>query len=226
MLVPKSPSPSPSIRPLSQQLPLKPIAFAGTIFVVDDDYFSRSIISLMLVEEGFEVEVFDTCEAFLDADHRQRDACLVLDVHFAGMGGLELLERLRETNDPIPVVVISGSSGISEAVQSMKQGAQDFVEKPVAQGVLLATIRRALWKARGQEIRRNAHDGQVRLLASLTPRQDEIMRLVVAGQPSKNIAVDLGISMRTVDNHRAAIMHKLGVHSLAALGRLAESLSL
>jgi len=198
----------------------------GKIFVVDDDYFSRSIIGLMLASEGFEVEVFETCEAFLEADHQQRDACLVLDVHFAGMGGLELLERLRNANSTIPIVVISGSSGISEAVQSMKQGAQDFVEKPVAQALLLATIRRAIWKAHGQEDRRIVHDGQLELLSSLTPRQGEIMRLVVAGHPSKNIAADLGISMRTVDNHRAAIMHKLRVHSLSALGRFAESLSL
>lgn len=180
----------------------------------------------MVESEGFEIEAFDSCEAFLNSYHWRSDACLVLDMHFAGMGGLELQEHLRAIDSSLPVVIISGSSGISEAVQTMKQGASDFVEKPVAQATLLAAIRRALGQAHKDEDRRNLHDGQIALLNSLTDRQVEILRRVVVGEPSKNIAADLGISRRTVENHRAAIMHKMGVTSLPALGRLAESLAL
>lgn len=147
-------------------------------------------------------------------------ACLVLDMHFPGMGGLELLEKLKIAAPALPTIVISGSSGISEAVDSMKAGATDFLEKPVECQRLVDGVRLALRQALEGASDSAARAAAAHHLAELTPRQSEIMSLVLDGHPSKNIAADLGISRRTVENHRAAIMHKTGSKSLPALTRL------
>ena len=120
----------------------------------------------------------------------------------------------------LPTIIISGSSDISEAVQSMKSGATDFIEKPIAPETLLCAVRKALEQSRRMNAVSHLKEVAVDHLANLTPRQNEIMNLVLAGQPSKNIAADLGISQRTVENHRASIMHKTGATSLPALARL------
>ena len=174
----------------------------------------------MLEESGWRVEDFSACEAFLEAYSPRPQACLVLDMHFPGMGGLELLERLKVAAPALPTIVISGSSGISEAVESMKAGATDFLEKPVECRRLVDGVRRALRQALGSASHSATRAAAVDHLAELTPRQSEIMTLVLDGHPSKNIAADLGISRRTVENHRAAIMHKTGSKSLPALARL------
>jgi two-component system CheB/CheR fusion protein len=167
------------------------------------------------------VEEYSTCEDFLCAYRPRPEACLVLDLHFQDMGGLELLERLRRLKHALPTIVMSGSSQIPDAVQAMKSGAVDFIVKPVDEGSLLECVQRALGRSREGNAIDTIHGAAVDHLRSLTPRQRQIMDLVLAGQPSKNIAADLGISQRTVENHRAAIMHKTGSKSLAALARLA-----
>ena len=194
---------------------------AGTaVFVVDDDYFSRSGVRLTLEGAGLTVLDFMDCETFL-ADYEPRpESCLVLDVHFPGMGGLELLRRLQAVATRLPTIIISGDSDISEAVQSMKSGATDFIEKPIAPETLLCAVRKALEQSRRMNAVSHLKEVAVDHLADLTPRQNEIMKLVLAGHPSKNIAADLGISQRTVENHRASIMHKTGATSLPALARL------
>ncbi len=193
------------------------------VFVVDDEYFSREGIADMLADGGWPTQSFCDCEAFLDAYAPSGEACLVLDIHFPGMGGLELQRRLAVFDPALPVVVVSGSSAISEAVQSMAQGATDFIEKPVAYDRLFTSVRRALKISRDA----NASQAQRRTafshFARLTPREREIMDMVLAGHPSKNIASDLGISQRTVENHRASIMQKTGAKSLPALARMAMS---
>jgi two-component system CheB/CheR fusion protein len=190
------------------------------VFVVDDDYFSRSGVRLTLEGAGLTVLDFTDCETFL-ADYEPRpESCLVLDVHFPGMGGLELLGRLQAVATSLPTIIISGDSDISEAVQSMKSGATDFIEKPIAPETLLGAVRKALEQSRRMNAVSHLKEVAVDHLADLTPRQNEIMNLVLAGHPSKNIAVDLGISQRTVENHRASIMHKTGATSLPALARL------
>ncbi len=190
------------------------------VFVVDDDYFSRSGVRIALEDAGLTVLDFMDCETFL-ADYKPRpESCLVLDVHFPGMGGLELLVRLQAAAMRLPTIIISGSSDISEAVQSMKSGATDFIEKPIAPETLLCAVRKALEQSRRMNAVSHLKEVAVDHLANLTPRQNEIMNLVLAGQPSKNIAADLGISQRTVENHRASIMHKTGATSLPALARL------
>lgn len=190
------------------------------VFVVDDDYFSRTSLRLMLEDDGLTVEDFADCEAFLAAYDPCPDSCLVLDVHFPGMGGLELLGRLQDVALRLPTVIISGSSDISEAVQSMKSGAADFIEKPIAPETLIRAVRKALEQSRRMISVSHLKEVAVDHLADLTPRQIQIMNLVLAGHPSKNIAADLGISQRTVENHRASIMHKTGATSLPALARL------
>jgi two-component system CheB/CheR fusion protein len=134
---------------------------------------------------------------------------------------LELLVRLRGAGDPVPVVIITGGGDLAMAVQAMKLGAADFIEKPIGGDDLLASVERALAQSRDSDLAEAWQDAARRKMATLTSRQREIMDMVLAGHPSKNIAADLGISQRTVENHRASIMHKTGAKSLPALARLA-----
>lgn len=191
------------------------------VYVVDDEYFSRQVVKNALEDAGWLVEEFATCEDFLSAYKPSSEACLVLDLHFQGMGGLELLERMRELTHVLPTIMMSGSSEISEAVRSMKSGAADFMVKPIHRESLLECVRHALGQSREGSTVDSIHGSAAEHMASLTPRQREIMDLVLAGHPSKNIAADLGISQRTVENHRAAVMHKTGSRSLPELARLA-----
>jgi two-component system CheB/CheR fusion protein len=190
------------------------------VFVVDDQYFARSCARQILEEAGWLVEDFASCEAFLAAYTPDRQACLVLDVHFPGMGGIEMLGILYDTV-ALPTVIISGSSSIPEAVTTMKAGAIDFIQKPIDPARLIDAVGHALDLSRmahvGAERRHRAADR----LAGLTARQRQIMALILAGKANKNIAHALGISQRTVENHRAAIMHKTRAASLPALASLA-----
>lgn len=190
------------------------------IFVVDDEYFARDAITALLRDEGWDVQAFASCEDFLSIYKPEPNTCLLLDIHLPGIGGLELLQRMGAQGDGPPVIAVSGSSGIADAVQSIKQGAMDFIEKPVRRDLLVASVKRAL--ARSRETARicASRDAALGRLGGLTHRQHEIMDLVLAGHPSKNIAADLGISQRTVESHRAAIMHRTGAHSIPALARL------
>lgn len=193
------------------------------IFVLDDDYFIREEICANLHEFGWEVEAFSSCEDFLAARRSGPNTCIVLDIHFPGMSGLELLRHMLEVEDRTPVIVVSGSSGIKEAVRSLKKGALDFIEKPVVRDELVASVMQALALARKSDEVSLAREAALEHLKGLTTRQKQIMALVLAGHPSKNIAADLGISQRTVENHRAAIMVRTGARSLPALARLAVS---
>ncbi len=202
---------------------LEPAGSSGTpvIFVVDDDCHVREGIRRVLEEDGQAVEDFADCETFLEAYHPGREACLLIDAYLPGMSGLELLQRLHEAGRGLPSIMITGNSDVPMAVQAMKAGASDFIEKPIGRSDLLAAIKSVLehsGDATKLSARREDAAGRV---ARLTSRQRQIMELVLAGHPSKNIAADLGISQRTVENHRASIMKKTGSKSLPALARLA-----
>jgi two-component system CheB/CheR fusion protein len=134
---------------------------------------------------------------------------------------VELLRRRDKAGDRLPAIMMTGSSDVSIAVEAMKAGASDFIEKPVSRGDLLASVGRALEHSLDSTRRVAWQENSAKLLASLTARQREILNMVLAGHPSKNIAADLGISQRTVENHRAVIMRKTGSKSLPALARLA-----
>lgn len=144
-----------------------------------------------------------------------------MDAAIPGMDGLEVLRRLREAGHHLPAIVITGHGDVPMAVRAMKAGALDFIEKPVRLPDLLAGINRALHQSRNAGARSAWQAAAAASIGSLTARQRGIMAMVLAGQPSKNIAADLRISQRTVENHRAAIMHKSGTRSLPALARLA-----
>jgi len=194
---------------------------SSTIFLVDDDDDLRLTLREVLEDAGRAVEDFASCDAFLAAYRAGRDGCLLLDAYLPGMSGLELLTRLRGQSDQLPTIMITGDSDVAMAVNAMKAGASDFIEKPVGRDELLAGIERALEHSRDSAKQAAWQEDAARHLVGLTQRQREIMELVLAGHPSKNIAADLGISQRTVENHRASIMKRTGSKSLPALARLA-----
>jgi two-component system CheB/CheR fusion protein len=192
-----------------------------TIFVIDDDSTVREALRDLLEADGKAVEAFDSCEAFLDVYRPGRRGCLVVDARLPGMDGLELLQRLQGERHRLPAIMITGHGDVPMAVRAMKAGAVDFVEKPIGHKELLATIERALEQASDTAKASAWRETAASSIASLTARQRQVMDLVLAGHPNKNIAADLGVSQRTVENHRAAVMKKTGSRSIPALIRLA-----
>jgi two-component system, chemotaxis family, CheB/CheR fusion protein len=190
-----------------------------TIFVVDDDAALCSTMLQLLELDGRAVETFPSSEAFLETYRPTQQGCLVVDAHMQGMGGLALLERLKREGSQLPAIMITGYGDVSTAVRAMRAGAVDFIEKPIKADELLASIDGALARTQDSGKRSAWHAAAAKCIADLTPREHEVMDLVLAGHPSKNIAADLGISQRTVENHRASIMKKTGSKSIPALIR-------
>jgi len=191
------------------------------VFVVDDDPFVREAVRAVLDEDGRYVEEFESGEAFLAALEPGRDACLLIDAALPGMSGLDLLRQLHREGGKIPAVMMTGKADVALAVEAMKAGASDFIEKPIGREELLASIARAIEQAHDSSKLVAWREAAAAQIEGLTPRQKQIMERVLAGAPSKNIAADLGISQRTVENHRAEIMKRTGAKSLPELARLA-----
>lgn len=212
-----------SAQTVQEPLPAAPATtlVTPTIYIVDDDSHIRDGFRALLEAEGMSVQTYSSCESFLAAYRPGPGACLLVDAYLPGMSGIELLLRLRDSDRSLPSIMITGSSDVPSAVEAIKAGASDFIEKPVGRGELLAGIERALEEARDSGKRHAFRAAAADHIACLTPRQREIMDMVLAGHPSKNIAADLGVSQRTVENHRAAIMRRTGAKSLPALARLA-----
>jgi two-component system, chemotaxis family, CheB/CheR fusion protein len=205
-----------------EQLPLHlGTRWSSTVFVVDDDRAVGEALGDLLQEHGYSVQIFTDAAVFLEAYRPGRDGCLLVDALMPGMSGVALIERLKSDGHNLPAIVITGSGAVPMAVQAMKAGAVDFIEKPVGHQDLLASIQRALDQKHDTAALSQLRETAATCVASLTSRQRQILDLVLAGHPSKNIAADLGISQRTVDNHRAAIMKKTGSRSLPALIRTA-----
>lgn len=210
--------------PLPQPAAPAPVgqpAGSPDIFVVDDDSGIRQAIRDVFEEEGRAVADYADCEAFLAAYRPGGQACLLVDAYLPGMSGIELLRQLRKAGHQLPAIMITGRSDVQMAVQAMKAGASDFIEKPVDRAELIASVERALDQSRDQGRLLAARQSAASHIASLTPRQRQILDMVLAGKASKIIAADLGLSQRTVENHRAQIMMKTGAKSLPALARLA-----
>jgi two-component system CheB/CheR fusion protein len=191
------------------------------VFVVDDDAQVRGALAAVLEQEGRIVEAFASCEAFLAAARVDSGACLLLDAYLPGMSGLALLRKLRADGSQLPTIMMTGESDVAIAVEAMKAGAVDFIAKPVSREELLACLNRAMEIARDSSKHDEWRASARAHLAGLTGRQVEVMDRVLAGQPSKIIAADLGISQRTVENHRMQIMTRTGCRSLPALARMA-----
>jgi len=192
------------------------------IFVVDDDANVREAVRGVLEDDGLAVEDYASCEAFLKAYRPGGEACLLIDAYLPGMDGLELLKRIGDAGGRrLPAIMITGNSDVAMAVQAMKAGALDFIEKPIGSIELLASVERALETGRDSRRLVEWQESAATQLMGLTPRQRQVMDMVLTGNASKKIAADLGISQRTVENHRASIMKKTGAKSLPALARLA-----
>jgi two-component system CheB/CheR fusion protein len=200
------------------------------ILVVDPDPDTCERLRGLVGQWGWQVAGFPSSDAFLSADPAKqpgrRDACVLIDADLrGGLSGLDLLRWLGQSDRRLPAIMMGGGSDISVAVAAMKAGAMDFLQKPVRGQAALASIGSVLeWsRALGQAEAR--HESATSSVAGLTPRQHQVLALVLAGQPSKIIAATLGISQRTVENHRSAIMRKTGARSLPGLTRLALAAS-
>jgi len=197
------------------------LSAAATIFIVDDDSNICEGMRAILERPGRSVEIFSSSEAFLKSYRPGQRACLLIDAYLPGMGGLDLLKQLMQADDRLPAIMITGHSDVAMAVQAMKAGALDYIEKPMSGANLIASVELALENSTDESKDAVWREDAKKRIAGLTLRQRQIMDLILAGHPNKNIAMDLGISQRTVENHRATIMSKTGSKSLPALARLA-----
>ena len=188
-------------------------------YVIDDEPHVCEAIRNLLTAHGREVEDFLNAEDFLAVYSKGRPGCLLVDAHLPGLSGIGLLGELRARGDNLPVILITGDGDIGLAVAAMRAGACDFITKPVGRDALMESIDRAAEQSHTIRIADVAQAEAAACHAALTARQKEVMDMVLAGAPSKNIAADLGISQRTVENHRAEIMHRMGVRSLPELAR-------
>ncbi len=212
-----------AVPPLAARMPeADDSADAGiTIHIIDDDAFLRDSIRQSLEGQGWQLVDHASAEDFLDTPRAAGQGCLLIDAYLPGMGGIDLLHYLRQTGVTTPAIVMTGSSDVPVAVAAMRAGAADFIEKPVSRADLVASIHLALERAEDDTKLAAWHLDAAKHLAGLTERQRQIMAMVLAGHPSKNIAADLGISQRTVEHHRAAIMRRTGARSIPALARIA-----
>ena len=195
------------------------------LFVVDDDERIRLLVRQVFEASGHSVEDYADGESFLSAYHPGNDECVLIDAVLPGISGAEVLSSLRMGGFSLPAIMITGRSDVAMAVNAMKSGASDFIEKPASPEDLLASVGRAIDRARDASDRLSWQTDAANHLAALTPRQQQVLTLVLAGSASKVIAYELGISQRTVENHRASIMKKTGTKSLPALARLAYAAS-
>lgn len=191
-----------------------------TVFVVDDDDGVRKGLDLLLRSVGLNVEVFSGAPEFLEEYNPDRPGCLVLDVRMPGMSGLELQERLKTEQIDIPIILLTGHGDVPMAVRAVQAGAVDFIEKPFREQVLLDRIQQALLLDAQRRQNRAQRAGVASRLANLTPREREVLRLVVSGKHNKSIAADLGVTVKTIEFHRSKIMEKTQADSVAELVRL------
>lgn len=195
-----------------------------TVFVVDDEESIRKSLRLLLRSVGVHVETFDSAQSFLQAYDPERAGCLILDVRLPGMSGIELQEHLLAHAELIPIIFITAHGDVNLAVRAMRQGAFHFLEKPFPDQELLDTIHRAVEQDRANRSVKDERSAVEKRLQLLTPREREVMRLVLQGKANKAIAFELGISERTVEIHRARLMKKMEARSLAQLVKLGYQL--
>ena len=190
-----------------------------TVFVVDDDEAVRNSLQWLIQSVSINVQTFADAREFLERYNRDDPGCLVLDVRMPGMSGLELQEVLEQRGIHLPVIIITGHANVPMAVRAMKAGAAEFIEKPFRDQELLDQIQLAIERDSKNRARREAVRHIHNRLARLTPRENEVMELVVAGHSSKQIAALLEINQKTIEAHRAHVMKKMGAASVADLVR-------
>ena len=193
----------------------------GTVYVVDDDEAVRDSIQWLLEGQDFRVRCFESAEVFLARYDAREVACLIVDIRMNGMSGLELQDRLIERQSPLPLAFITGHGDVPMAVDTMKKGAMDFIQKPFRENDLVSLVERMLGEARTSFAEHQQAANRDALLAKLTGREAQVLERIVAGRLNKQIADDLGISIKTVEAHRANIMEKLGANTVADLLKIA-----
>ena len=189
----------------------------GTVYVVDDDEAVRDSLQWLLEGKDYRVRCFDSAETFLSRYDPREVACLIVDIRMGGMTGLELQDRLVERKSPLPIVFITGHGDVPMAVDTMKKGARDFIQKPFDETALVNLVERMLAQATtafADSLQAASRDA---LMAKLTTREAQVLERIVAGRLNKQIADDLGISIKTVEAHRANIMEKLNANTVADL---------
>ncbi|HSI35856.1 MAG TPA: response regulator [Tepidisphaeraceae bacterium] len=196
-------------------------ATAPTVFIVDDDPAIRKSLAMMLQAHGLATAQFASAEEFLAEYQTTQPGCIVLDLRMPGMTGEELLKTLRAGNANIPVIILTGHGDVPVAVRTMKLGLVDFLQKPVEHQVLTDTVQQAL----RQDATRRAADAEtqklVKRMSRLTPRERELLGMLASGKTSKEIASNLNVSVKTVDNHRAHLLAKLDASNVAELAAMA-----
>ena len=193
----------------------------GTVYVVDDDEGVRDSLQWLLEVKDYRVRCYDSAETFLSRYDAREVACLIVDIRMAGMTGLELQDKLVERKSPLPIVFITGHGDVPMAVTTMKKGAMDFIQKPFQEEALVTLVERMLDKARAAFAGHQQSASRDALLAKLTTRETQVLERIVAGRLNKQIADDLGISIKTVEAHRANIMEKLNANTVADLLKIA-----
>lgn len=190
------------------------------VYVVEDDDAVRDSLQMMLESVGRKVEAFANADIFLQAYQPDMAGCIVLDIRMPGMNGMELQRKLNDINSILPIIFVTGHGDVPMAVEAMQQGAVDFVQKPYREQELLDKITQAM--ELDEQNRNSLQQRQAIMdrMATLTPRERDVMTLMVTGKANKVIAIDLDISQRTVEIHRARVMEKLNANSLAHLVRM------
>lgn len=197
------------------------MASDNVVHVIDDDDDARDSLAFLLSTADVEVHAYESAVAFLRALPQVTGGCIITDVRMPEIDGIELLRRLHEAGTPLPVIVMTGHGDVPLAVEAMKLGAIDFLEKPFDDDALLAAVRMALSKNRVDSEQESRKAEVKERLASLSPREQQVLDGLVAGHPNKTIAFDLGISARTVEVYRANLMTKMQARSLSELVRMA-----
>ncbi|MFP6664685.1 MAG: response regulator transcription factor [Deltaproteobacteria bacterium] len=190
-----------------------------TVFVVDDDAAMRDSLRWLLESVDFVVKAFESARDFLKAYDGHRPSCLILDVRMPGMSGLDLQDELARRGIKVPMIMISAHGDVPVAVRALKSGAIDFIEKPFSDQLLLDRVRQALQTDARASLEGKVNEDIVARVRELTPREKEVMDLVVTGRRNKAVAAQLGLSQKTVEIHRARVMAKMKASSLAELVR-------
>jgi two-component system response regulator FixJ len=192
----------------------------GVVHVVDDDAAMRDSLAFLLEEAGLEARIYESPTALLDAAQRLEPGCILTDVRMPEMSGIDLIRRLRSEGISLPVIVMTGHADVPLAIEAMRLGVSDFIEKPFDDDLLVSAIDAALKAGVARTQREHDRAAFLERMAALSPREVDVLQGLVAGKPNKVIAFDLGISARTVEVHRAHVMMKMNARSLSDLVRM------